>query len=268
MKNNVLVAIMNNLNDFRIAKDKHWYRIPVSSAKRMLKHVWPPEWLAFYHTKVFNEIAYSIRYFSRIRKISIVTRSDLFPENLFLKNADKRYYKLSFNPLSALNQPIYSRRQRRIVFIPTTMKKFSTATEINDLFSGSPLEDKLWASLKQLKIPTQRQKKVTVFHNRYLLDFSLYCARGNIDIETDGDRWHHNPQLAERDNRRNNDLSSSGWYVLRFNSQQINNQMNTYCLPSIVKNINYLGGIETNLQEFRQIELCVTKNNASAEWIQ
>jgi len=33
----VLVAIMNNLLDFAIARDQHWYRIPVRSVARWLK---------------------------------------------------------------------------------------------------------------------------------------------------------------------------------------------------------------------------------------
>ncbi|MCB9159584.1 MAG: hypothetical protein H6644_06980 [Caldilineaceae bacterium] len=30
----VLVAILNNLKDYRIAQQQHWYRIPVSSAEK------------------------------------------------------------------------------------------------------------------------------------------------------------------------------------------------------------------------------------------
>lgn len=266
MKDTVLVAIMNNPGDFAIARDWHWYRIPVRSADKMLHHIWPPEWLAFYHTKIFEEIAYSIRYYTRIKNITIAKRKELFPTAPYLEHAEKEYYKLDLEPLKELQKPILSRKMRRIVFIPTTMQKFKSAVEINDLFSGSPLEDRLWADLKRLNIPAQRQEMVTAFHNRYQLDFSLYCADGNIDVETDGDRWHHNPKAAERDNRRNNDLTASGWHILRFNRIQIYEQMNQYCLPKIVENINHLGGIETNLQEFRQIELCISGNNAQVEW--
>ncbi|MFQ5436891.1 MAG: hypothetical protein ACE5FD_18695 [Anaerolineae bacterium] len=34
--NQVLVAILNNLHDFAIARDQHWYRIPVSSQQKWL----------------------------------------------------------------------------------------------------------------------------------------------------------------------------------------------------------------------------------------
>jgi len=39
----VLVAIINDPLDFGIARDQHWYRIPVSSADKWLRHRWPPE---------------------------------------------------------------------------------------------------------------------------------------------------------------------------------------------------------------------------------
>ena len=30
----VLVAIMNDLHDFRVARDQHWYRVPIDSAEK------------------------------------------------------------------------------------------------------------------------------------------------------------------------------------------------------------------------------------------
>ena len=266
MNKNVLVAIMNNPGDFEIARSRNWYRIPVASANRMLNHVWPPEWLAFYHTKVFDDHAFSIRYYAKIKDITQARRAELFPEVPHLDNADKLYFKLELEPLIKLKKPIFSRKQRRILFIPTTMQKFKSALEINDLFSGSHLEDKLWAVLKRLKIPAQRQELVTAFYNRYLLDFSLYCAEGKIDVETDGDIWHHNPQKAEKDNRRNNDLAAAGWHILRFTSKQILEQMYLYCLHCIVEKINNLGGIEINTQQYRQIELCISGSDARVKW--
>jgi hypothetical protein len=43
----VLVAIMNNLLDFDIAQNQHWYRVPITSAEKWLRDRWPPQWLAF-----------------------------------------------------------------------------------------------------------------------------------------------------------------------------------------------------------------------------
>ncbi|MFQ5594005.1 MAG: hypothetical protein ACE5HA_07625 [Anaerolineae bacterium] len=65
----VLVAIMNNLLDFAIARDHHWYRIPVRSVENLLKERWPPQWLAFYQTKVFGDEAYAAIYCTQVLDI-------------------------------------------------------------------------------------------------------------------------------------------------------------------------------------------------------
>jgi very-short-patch-repair endonuclease len=76
------------------------------------------------------------------------------------------------------------------------------------------------------------------------LDFAIYCAKGDIDVETDGDTWHSNPEKAAEDNLRDNALKTAGWKVLRFNTLQIQEQCQSYCLPIIAENINKLGGVE------------------------
>jgi very-short-patch-repair endonuclease len=83
----------------------------------------------------------------------------------------------------------------------------------------------LWAELKRLQVWAERQELVQVNSRIYFLDFAIYCIKGNIDIETDGDLWHANPARAAKDNVRNNDLETNGWKVLRFNSQQIQEQI-------------------------------------------
>ena len=116
----VLVAIMNNPLDFAVARDQHWYRIPVSSAEKWLKRRWPPRWLAFYQTKVFKNEAFAINYYSRVLDIRQVFRWQLFPDQPRDDKAMQRYHQLLLGPLHRLPQPIRSRRLRRIVFIPTT----------------------------------------------------------------------------------------------------------------------------------------------------
>ena len=50
----VLVAIVNNKADFGIVREQGWYRIPVDKEPKR----WPPSWLAFYKTKVFENEAF------------------------------------------------------------------------------------------------------------------------------------------------------------------------------------------------------------------
>lgn len=239
----VLVAILNRIEDFTLLREQHWYRIPVTSVENLLKKRWPPQWLAFYQTKVFGDKAYAVNYYAQVLAIQQVYRWQLFP-NDYSKKRNWHYYKLLLEPLRKLAAPIFSRRRRRIVFIPTTWEKLIHAVEINDLYDESPLEDYLWACLKRWQIGGARQEYITVKKQHYALDFAIYCAQGKLDIETDGDTWHANPERAVQDNLRDNNIETAGWKVLRFSTPQIREQTETYCLPTIAENINKLGGIE------------------------
>lgn len=251
----VLVTIMNNQHDFSIARDKNWYRIPVKSADKWLSKVWPPKWIAFYQTKAFGKNEHSINYYAKIKSIRKVLGKDILPEIKDTNKQNKLYYQLFFEPLMYLPEPIFSRRWRRIVFIPTTMAKLKNAYEINDLYHGSPLEDKLWVELKRRKIQADRQEYIEVNKESYFLDFAIYCETGNIDIETDGDKWHQNPETAKEDNVRNNSLTSAGWDVLRFSSFQVTQEMITYCIPNIVNKIEALSGVKEGNDFVRRIDL-------------
>lgn len=240
----VLVAIMQRPLDLTYAREQHWYRIPVESMEKWLKHRRTPQWLAFYQTKAFGTEAFAVNYYARVERVSIVTRRELFPDEPPNEKAERRYYKLELSPLERLVRPIVSRRWRRIVFIPTTMEKFTNAVEINDLYDESPLEDKLWAAMKRLGITAERQDFVRAGEKDYALDFAIYCAKGNIDVETDGDRWHVGAESSSLDNRRDNDLETHGWRTLRFSSQQIREEAETYCIDMVAENVRKLGGVE------------------------
>ncbi len=240
----VLVAIINNRLDFALAMDEHWYRVPVSSQEKWLEDRWPPKWLALYQTKKLGLEPFAINYYAKVRSVRQAFRWQLFPNQPRNEKSNRRYYQLMLEPLRQVPKPIYSRRRRRIIFIPTTWDKFSNATEINDLYTESSLEDQLWTALKQHGIDPERQELVTVGERNYFLDFAVYCAAGMLDIETDGDEWHANPEKAELDNLRDNDLKSVGWQNLRFTTRQIKEQTVDYCVSKIVETINRLGGLE------------------------
>lgn len=241
----VLVAIMNNLLDFNIARDQQWYRIPVRSARKRLKERWPPRWLAFYQTKVFGAERWAVNYYAPVLQTLVVARSELLPEDPSHPRADEPYHKIEIGPLQRLTQPIPSSRLRRIVFIPTTWDKFVNATEINDLYDESPLEDRLWEEFKRHEIAAERQFFLQVRTSLYSLDFAVFCDTGQLNVETDGDRWHADPARIPLDNQRDNDLAGAGWSVLRFNGKQIREQVAEYCIPAVMTTMNRLGGLST-----------------------
>jgi very-short-patch-repair endonuclease len=251
----VLVAIINDRLDFQKARDEHWYRIPVSSVDKWLRRRWPPTWLALYQTRVFGDEAYCVRYYAEVLDIQRAYRWQLIPEQARDQRGMQEYHKLILGPLEQLPQPIFSRRHRRIVFIPTTWQKFVSAIEINDLYDESPLEDRLWAEFRRLQIPAERQEFVGIPQGRsYALDFALYCTNGRLNVETDGDTWHADPARIPLDNLRDNDLETAGWKLLRFNTLQIQERMTTYCVPTIIENIRRLGGPEEGRLVARSID--------------
>lgn len=252
----MIVAIINNRRDFDILLTRHWYRIPIDSVDKWLKKAWKPRWLAFYLTKIFGNDAFSIRYYAEVSDIRQVFRYELFPYEPQNKKTDKRYYQILLGEIKRLPKSIPSRRRRRIIFIPTTWEKFISAEEINDLYDESPLEDRLWTELKRLKIRAERQEFVRINDADYALDFAIYCKLGKLDIETDGDTWHANPECSREDNVRNNTLQCDGWHQLRFNTEQIRKKMTEYCIPQIAETINKLGGIAENTFSYgRKINL-------------
>lgn len=251
----VLVAIINNKLDYATLRERLWYRIPVSSVEKWLKERWPPKWLAFYQTLAFGAEKHAINYFAEVLDFHEVRRWQLFPDEPHDEKGNGRYYQIFVKSIQSLPKPIYSRRYRRIIFIPTTREKFVNASEINDLFDESSLEDKLWAEFKRHNIPAERQEFVVARKNNYVLDFAIYCAKGNINIETDGDFWHANPEKAEQDNVRDHDLNTEGWKVLRFTEKQIREQAASYCVKTVSENINKLDGVDEGKIIPRKINL-------------
>ncbi|SRR5579883_698894 len=133
----VLIAVINNEHDLAIARDQHWYRIPVAQAEKLQQQVvWPPQWLAFYQTKIFGADAYTVRHYARVSAIRDVYRWELFPGQPNDAKREQRYCKLELSPLETLPHPIVSQNLRRIAFIATTWEKFTKATVINELLKN------------------------------------------------------------------------------------------------------------------------------------
>ncbi|XOF32397.1 MAG: endonuclease domain-containing protein [Candidatus Electrothrix sp. YB6] len=206
-------------------------------------------------TKIFGKDAWAISYYAKIFDIRKVYRWQIFPDEPANAKSRRRYYQVFIEPLKHLPKPILSRRYRRIIFIPTTWEKFVNAVEINDLSDESPLEDRLWAEFKRLQINAERQEFVKIHNRHYALDFAIYCESGKIDVETDGDFWHANPQQAAKDNVRDNDLETQGWRVLRFNTSQVKESTSEYCISTIAENINKLGGTKEGNSVKRKINV-------------
>src|SRR5450759_3636557 len=109
----VVIALLNKYEDFNIAHERGWYRIPIFSADKWLKDSWPPQWLAFYQTKKFGQQAYAINYYAEVTGIRKVYRWEMFPDQPRGAQSEQQYYQLFFDQLNLLKKPIVSRRRRR-----------------------------------------------------------------------------------------------------------------------------------------------------------
>jgi len=242
-RGDLLVAVLNEPLDLAIAREKGWYRIPVASQEKWLKDFWPPRFLAFYPTKVFGEDAHRVRYVAEITGIIRAPRYQLFPNEPPGPKRKRQYFQIFIDELQALPQPINSRRARRITFIISSWDKLAQAVEINDLYYGSHLEELLWQELKRRGVWAEREEFVTAKRQNFALDFAIYCATRKIDVETDGDQYHANPEKANADNERDNLLKRAGWETVHFTTYQIEEKLEDYCIPTLLELIDQFGGL-------------------------
>lgn len=241
-ENRVLVALMPNKSDFLIAKEQNWYRIPVNPAPPIIKNS-EVKIIAFCQPKSFNDEKYLIRWYGYVNKISIVKRKELFPNMPVNQKSEIEYYKIEFDYLKQLSEPIISQRPRRLLFLPTTEEKLFRSKEINYLFNDSPLEEILWNEFVKNKITAERQFHLPIEKKNFFLDFALFCKTRHINIECDGDFYHTSRGDVQYDKTRNNILESYGWSVLRFTSRDIKYEMNN-TLKLITTTINQHGGLQ------------------------
>lgn len=238
MKEIVLICIVPRLGDWEILKREHWYHIPLSSAPEMTPQA---KYLAFYQTMIFGDEKWAVNYYAEVSGLAIKKRIELFPKELEHKNRDKDYYQIFIGEIKKLKNRIPSLLMRWIVFIPTTFEKLLNAREINDLYNSSPIEDILYGEMKTEKILPERQLFVKEGDNTYCLDFALLCKNGRIDIECDGREFHSGEPAHEKDRKRNNELASYGWSVLRFSGKEIYKTPGS-CVGKIKRTIKSLGG--------------------------
>lgn len=239
-KHPALVGIVPRRNLWPRIKEEKWYHIPVESAPKNADSV---EHVAFYFPKAFGEKnQYKVLYYAPVLGIETKKRFELFPEEPGHPRAHKDYFQFHLGNIKELPKPIPSKNWRRIIHIPTSLEKLLHAEEINDLWDTSPLEEKMHQELKKRWIEAERQYYVNVNGQFYCLDFGIFCKKGSIDLECDGEKYHTLPNALTRDRERNNKLTSFGWSVLRFSGKEIR-QSASNCFKTIERTIKNLGGL-------------------------
>jgi very-short-patch-repair endonuclease len=236
----VLVGVVNRKKDLEIARNKHWYRIPVKHVpKRKAKY------LALYQTRVFAKEGKAINYYASIKGSSLHKRKELLPDEQNHPRAEDYYYKLNLGPLKATPYRIENRYGRRINFAFTTLERLLGAKEISELFNIVPIEEIMRQALKNCRIKAVGQYSIMENKKlRYRLDFAIFCQKGKLNIECDDLRWHSQPKQREKDKKRDRWLRKRGWTVFRFSGEEIKNKTAT-CIKILKQIIQKLGGLSS-----------------------
>jgi very-short-patch-repair endonuclease len=234
----VLVAVMNDRRDFEIARHEGWYRIPLKRAPRRVG----ADYLAFYQTKAFGHEKWAVNYYAPTRRYRPVTRAELLPEEADHPRATEPYYKVEIGPLQRLPRPIPSKRLRRITFIPTTLERLLKAEEINDLWDRGSREDRLWETFKQEGIEAERQYEVEEGAVHQRVDFAIFCQEGQVAVICEGELAGESLRMVRECPVSDYDLAALGWTVLRFDGQQLSENVSG-CLAAVREAIWRCGGL-------------------------
>lgn len=175
----VLIAIMNNLKDWKRAQSEGWYRIPAKKAPTIVPHI---DWLAFYFTANFKADKWAVHFYASIEGHELLTRRDLFPDQADHPRAGDWYFKLLLGPLQHKIPPIISNKWRRITFIVTTGDRFENALEINDLFDRESPLGRLYVTLKEEGYAVEQFWSIQEKGADYTVDLAVSTEKGWLPI--------------------------------------------------------------------------------------
>ena len=181
----VLVAVMNRPQDFEVARDQGWYRLPQEKAGRGAFF----EYVALYFTAAFGEQKWAIHYYARNLGHELLRRRELLPHEAGHPRAQDHNYKLQMGPLQEREPPITSLRWLRITFIYTTWDRFQAAEEINDLYAeGGEFVDRLYHALRESGLAPERRYPLREAGVEYIVDLAVPCRESVLVLDvTRGD---------------------------------------------------------------------------------
>ena len=128
-----------------IARVLGWYRIPLRTAPKVVS----VDYLAFYQPASFGDRKWSIETIAPVRGHELVTRAELFKEELDSPKAHEEYFKIQLGPIQQLPNPIRAEQWKRITFFYTTGEYLLQAETVNDLVVHTEERKLLWRALRE-----------------------------------------------------------------------------------------------------------------------
>lgn len=141
----ILVAIMPEPEDLGYARVLGWYRIPVSTAPRVLN----VDYLAFYQPASFGDRKWRVEHFAPVLGHELVLRRELLREQLDHPRADHEYYKIQLGSLQKLPRVILAGGWKRFTFLYTTGDYLLRARQLTDLPVRPGERRELWTALRE-----------------------------------------------------------------------------------------------------------------------
>tara|TARA_Y100000034_G_scaffold136138_1_gene211021 strand:- start:473 stop:5947 length:5475 start_codon:yes stop_codon:yes gene_type:complete len=118
------------------------------------------------------------------------------------------------------------------------VKLTSLERKMLQMLQSSPIPYGLFAQYK-VALPGEQQP--------FLIDFAY--PQVGVGVEADGQMWHENAEMKQRDNERDNKLAGAGWRILRFREDAITDKANM--IQDIVYE-NVVEAAEEHKQRYRK----------------
>jgi hypothetical protein len=161
----VLVVVVNNRADWERVVEERWYRIPLKRAPQPVA----ADYLAFYLTSPFGDLRWQITYYAPVLRYDLLQRRELLPEQAMHPRADDLYLRVGLGLLQSLTHPVRSRRLRRIAFIPTTLERLTTASDVAQLWLPDDATPTIWNDFPHAAFKATKNLQLEETRSRYTI---------------------------------------------------------------------------------------------------
>ena len=232
-----LIGILKDRADLALLLRRRIYRIPVTHAPRRKF-----SWLAFYQPASFGKQGQRIRYIAPVLGRMVARRREIIPSEPGHPRADDRYVVFRTGKPMKLAEPVRNISVRGVTFAYTSLRRLFESHDVLEVFGVPPIETIMKRQFQAAGIPACPEFTVSGAEARYRLDFAIFCARGPLAVECDGEDFHGHPAQRRRDRVRDARLRKTGWTVVRLTERAIVRSP-AGCLRRVRVAVNRLGGV-------------------------
>ena len=246
----VLVGVLKSRRDLDLVLQERWYRIPCA---------WMPKrrfsYLAFYEPVRFGKmgkpsttfhgkevLGKCIRYYAKVLGRRVALRRELLPEEVRHARAGEQYVRFQLDAVQKLPQPIKNVVPRRVSFGFTTLRILQNVRTMLELYDVLSTEEVVERGLRRRKVRFAKQYHVKGKKKRVILDFAVFCKKGNIAIECDNLKAHSGVLARRKDRAKDAFLRRCGWRVIRLRERDVLADLDA-CIARVEKVIGEFGGV-------------------------